>query len=230
MIWFESQVTIHRIRKQPQYTHEGQAMIGLISQGAGYGFTAGTMPGPFLSYLINTTLNQGWRKSIIVIFAPILSDGPIIVLMTFLLSELPNQVQQAIQIVGGLFVLYLAWGAWRQFQARVQIGTSETTSTNSRTLAQAVAMNMLNPNPYIFWGSVTGPLLIKGLEQSIWHGLAFLAAFYGVFMVILVVWVMIFDRARHIDERMTRGILLVTIVVLGLLGASLIGQGLGLRG
>lgn len=200
-------------------------MIPLIVQGIGFGFAAGTSPGPLQSYLISTTLSQGWRGGIVVIFSPLLTDAPIIILMTFILSQLPDLLQRGLQFAGGVFVLVLAWRmfqAWRM-HTLIEIDAPDA-AERQRTLSQAMIMNVLSPGPYIFWGSVTGPLLVQGLEQSVLHGGAFLLAFYGTFMGIMAVLVLIFDRLRRFGVQITRGILLIAILVLGGLGILLVFQ------
>lgn len=200
-------------------------MIPLIAQGIGFGFAAGTSPGPLQSYLISTTLSQGWRGGIVVIFSPLLTDIPIIILMTFILSQLPDLLQRGLQFAGGVFVLILAWRMFQAWRANALIDIdAPDAAERQRTLGQAMVMNVLSPGPYIFWGSVTGPLLVQGLEQSVWHGGAFLLAFYGTFMGIMAAIVLIFDRLRRFGVQITRGILLIAILVLGGLGILLIFQ------
>ena len=204
-------------------------MLGLVGQSIGFGFSAGINPGPLQTFLISTTLSRGWRSGMVITFAPIISDAPIVVLMTVLLHNLPNSTARVIQIVGGLFVLWLAWNTWKALRAGRLIGsavTAEAPAGSGRTLVQAVAMNLLNPNPYIYWGTVTGPILIAGLEESVWHGAAFLLGFYGVFWCVNVVIVLAFDRLRRLDERLTQGALLLSILVLAVLGVVLLTQGI----
>lgn len=202
-------------------------MLGLVTQGISLGFSAGALPGPFLSYLINTTLALGWRKSMIVILTPLLTDGPIILLAIVVLKQLSPEFIRVIQIVGGLYLIWIAFSAWRQFRTGVSLTPTEA-PPQRQTLGKGMVMNWLNPGPYIFWGTITGPLLIKGLELSVWHAGAFLLAFYGTFLGFLAVYVFIFDRLRRLDERATRGVFLITIVVLLFFGLSLIGQGFGI--
>lgn len=202
-------------------------MLGMVTQGISLGFSAGALPGPFLSYLINTTMAFGWRKSLIVILTPLVTDGPIILLAVVLLKQMPPDLIRIIQIVGGLYLVWIAVGAWRQFRKGVSL-TPNDAPPQSRTLGQGMIMNWLSPAPYIFWGTITGPLLIKGLDISIWHGLGFLVAFYGTFLGFLVLYVFIFDRLRRLDERITKVIFLVTIVFLLFFGLSLVGQGIGI--
>lgn len=204
-------------------------MLGLVGQSIGFGFSAGVNPGPLQTFLISTTLSRGWRNGMVVTFAPIISDAPIVLMMTVLLHNIPDSAARVIQIIGGLFLLWLAWNTWKALRAGHLIGgeaSVDPTLGSRRTLAQAVAMNMLNPNPYIYWGTVTGPILIAGLEESVWYGVAFLVGFYGVFWCINVVIVLAFDRLRRLDETLTRNALLLSILVLAVLGVVLLSQGI----
>ncbi len=204
-------------------------MIALISQGCTLGFTAGMSPGPLQTYLIETTLTQGWRKSLIVVISPLVADIPVIALTLLLLAQFPPEFIRAIQIVGGLYVLVLARGAWLNFRAGVLIGGGgEAAAVSERSLlSRAVVVNLLSPGPYIFWGTVNGPLLVQGLRASVFHGAAFLLAFYGTFMLILIGFIAVFNRVRALDARFTRALLLLLTVLLAVFGLSLIGHGIG---
>ena len=82
-----------------------------IIQGPGYGFAAAVKPGPFQTYLISQTLSKGWKRTLPTALAPLLSDGPIITLCLLVLSQVPAWLQRFLYIAGGLFILYLAFGA-----------------------------------------------------------------------------------------------------------------------
>lgn len=200
-------------------------MLEFITQAAGFGFAAGNSPGSLMTFLISTTLSYGWRRGIMVVFSPLITDAPIILVMTFLLSGLPDEVARGIQIVGGAYVLWLAWTGWLAWRkgATITGKVTEAVPASSRaTLMKAAGINLLNPNPYIFWSSVTGPILRDALDVSIWHGLGFLVAFYGMFLMIMTAYVITFDRLRHVDPRVTRALLLISLLVLAALGIQLI--------
>lgn len=201
----------------------------LIVRGVSLGFSAGVLPGPLQAYIINATLTLGWRRSIVVIFSPLITDIPIVALIVFILGQLPSGAIPALRIVGGLFLLWIAYGTWKQYRAGVTIGGNIDANTASqRALLRGVLMNFVSPGPYLFWSTVNGPLLLEGLQQSIWYGIAFLLAFYGTFLGLLAATVFIFDRLRTLDERVTRGLLLLTMVILVWFGMTLITQGIGL--
>src|SRR5512141_2573214 len=89
-----------------------------IVQGIGYGFAAAVQPGPLQTYLISQALMKGWRKALPAALAPLLSDGPIIILCLLVFSQVPAWLQRFLYLAGGLFVIYLAYGAyktWRNF-------------------------------------------------------------------------------------------------------------------
>jgi threonine/homoserine/homoserine lactone efflux protein len=201
-------------------------VLSLISQGVSLGFTAGASPGPLQSYLISTTLAQGWRRGLLVVLTPMLTDAPIIVLAVMVLKELPTGAIRIIQVAGGMYLLWIAYGTLKQLHKSV--GFTSVAVSQRRTIGQALLINWLSPAPYIFWGTITGPLLISAMTLSIWHGIAFLVAFYGAFLGFLVLLVIVFNRVRRLGARIVQGITLVTLAILTIFGLSLIAQGLGL--
>lgn len=202
-------------------------LLTLITRGASLGFTAGVLPGPLQTYLIQTTLTQGWRKALPLIISPLISDLPLIILTVLVLAQFPPEFIRIVQIAGGLFVLWLARGAWLTFRAGGTIGTGgeAVTLTTRQLLTRAVLVNLLSPGPYIFWATVNGPLLVQGARESVVHAAAFLVAFYGTFLAVLAGWVVVFNRVRSLDARLTRGLLLVIAVMLLVFGLTLIAQG-----
>ena len=140
-------------------------MLTFLLQGLTLGFAAGAQPGPFQTYLISQTLSQGWRRTWIAAFAPLFSDGPIVALVLLVLSQVPDWFQRVLQIVGGLFVLYLAWSAYKAWQAFAP-DSDATPQTGPRSLLRAAMMNALSPGPYLFWSLVIGPLITSVTSSS----------------------------------------------------------------
>ena len=58
--------------------------------------------------------------------APLISDGPIIAAVLFVLAQLSKQTLGIIQIAGGLFILYLAYGAYQTIR---QAASKPSTTT-----------------------------------------------------------------------------------------------------
>jgi threonine/homoserine/homoserine lactone efflux protein len=184
-----------------------------IFQGIGYGFAATAQPGPFQTYIISQSLTRGWKHTLPAALAPLVSDGPIIALCLFVLSQIPNWLQRFLYIAGGLFILYLAYGAyqaWKNFDATLP---SAETGTQQSVL-KAAMMNILNPSPYIYWSLVTGPILLRGWRETPANGIGFLAGFYITLVLGLAAVIVLFGVARQMEPRVNRVLLGISAIAL----------------
>ena len=198
-----------------------------------FGLSAAVIPGPLIAYVVNTTLTQGWRRALLVVLAPLITDAPIIVLMTFLLGQMPDEILKLIQLGGGILLLAIAWGARKQYQSGITMNLAEGAApspahSGRRVLLTGIAMNFLSPGPYLFWASVNGPLLVQALDVSALHALAFLLAFYGTFLCGLCGWVLLFHHVGRVRVEHLRMVILATILLLLWFSIDLITDALSL--
>lgn len=192
-------------------------MFAYLLQGLSLGLSGAASPGPFQAFLIGQTLRAGWRRALPAVFAPLFSDGPIILVMLLLLTHLPEGFLRGVRVVGGLYVIYLAWKSFqtfRSFQPAV-----ESAGASSQTLAQAVTVNFLSPGPYIFWSLLAGPALVKGWRVTPAFGVSFLFGFYAAMVGGLALLVGVFSLARQAGPRVNRA--LIGLSALALLGFGL---------
>lgn len=174
-----------------------------ILQGIVYGFAAGVQPGSLQTYIISQTLTKGWKCVFPAAFAPLLSDGPIIAICLLVLSQVPSWLQWFLYMAGGLFVLYLAYGAyqtWKNFDPTIPSAESGT----QKSILNTAFVNILNPAPYIFWTFVTGPILLAGWRETPAYGLGLLLGFYVTFILSLVTIILIFGTVRHLGPKINR--------------------------
>ena len=205
-------------------------MLIYIVQGMTFGFAAGVQPGAFQTYLISQALRNGWRRTLPAIFAPLISDGPIIALVLLVLSQVPPGLVRGLQLAGGLFVLYLATGAFRAWRDFARQEPKEALPVGS-SVFRAALVNLLNPAPYLFWSLVTGPLLITGWRASPANGVGLLVGFYGAMFASLAGITLLFTAARQLGPGVTRGLLGLAALVLAGFGLFQLWQGLAfLRG
>lgn len=188
-----------------------------IIQGVGYGFAAAAQPGPFQTYIISQSLAKGWNKTLIAALAPLVSDPPIVTVCLLILSQVPIWFQRFLYIAGGLFILYLAFGAyraWKNFEVNLPVSASET----GQSLWQAALMNALSPGPYIFWSLVTGPILIRGWRETPIHGIGFLAGFYVTLISGIAFIILVFGIARELGPKVNRALLGISAIALCIFG------------
>ena len=172
-------------------------------RGATLGLSAMATPGPFQAFLVSQTIKNGWRRTLPAALAPLVSDGPIVALMLLLLTQTPDWFLSGIQILGGLFVMYLAWGA---FAAARKMGTSLEVLPEAagQNFLKAALMNMLSPGPYLFWGLLAGPIVIEGWRQSPATGLSFVFGFYLALIGGFAAFVILLGTASRFGPRVSK--------------------------
>jgi threonine/homoserine/homoserine lactone efflux protein len=189
------------------------SLTGYFLQGGGYGLAAAAQPGAFQTFVISQTLINGWRRTLPAALAPLISDGPILVLMLALLTRLPEWTRGVLHLASGVFILYLAAGAvkaWRKFDAAAVVAPT----AGKHGLLKAALMNLISPGPYLFWGLVAGPILLEAWSESPKSGLAFLAGFYAAMIATLAGIILLFGTARQLGPRVHRALLLISAILL----------------
>ncbi len=143
--------------------------------GAVLGLYAGFSPGPLLALTLSETFRHGRSAGMKVALAPVATDLPIILATVFVLSRFSgfHEVLGGVSLVGGGFLVYLAWGCMRTEGGEVEVNGITTGS-----FVRGVLANVLSPHPYLFWFSVGGPLIIRAWEQNATAPLAFVGGFY----------------------------------------------------
>lgn len=190
-------------------------MLTYLTKGIILGATAAAQPGPFQAYLMSEVSRQGWRRTLPAALAPLISDGPIVVFAIWVLSRVPATTLGYMQVTGGLFILYLAF---RAFKSRTTTATESSSDGSSRGVLMASIMNLLNPNPYIFWGTVGGPIVIDGWQEKPAHAIAFLVGMYLFLVGGLALFVVLIGQVGALSEKTNRWLSLGSSLALGMFG------------
>ena len=192
-------------------------MTSYVLLGATYAFAAAVQPGPFQTYLISSTLTRGLRRTLPAVLAPLLSDVPIIALVLLVLTRVPPPVVDALRLAGGLFLLYLAAGAFAAYRqyASPRVGPP---ARAARTVLKGVVINLLNPSPYLSWSLILGPLLLEAWRAAPAYGIALLASFYGTMIAATAAILLPFAGARALGPRVGRSMLGVSAAALAAFG------------
>ncbi len=198
-------------------------MLKHLLLGSGLAFAAAAQPGPLQAFLLTRAASLGWRRTLPACLAPLLSDGPIALLSLTVLSRLPAAFQELLRIAGGLLLVYLAWGAFRQWRRP----TADAPGASApRTLLEAALVNLLNPNPYLGWALVLGPSVLAAWREHPTHGVAMVVAFYGTMSLTLAGLILVAGSTSALGPRFRRGLAGVAALVLAGLGAYLLTSGM----
>lgn len=203
-------------------------MIFFLGAGVVLGLSAGFSPGPLFALVLSHTIRHGVREGIRIAVAPLLTDLPIILVSTFLLTKVAGSRAPlgVISLLGGFFLLYMSHETWT---ARRQ--EPDTNAAGAKSLWKGVITNALSPHPYLFWLTVGVPMIIRGWESGPSAAAAFVAGFYGCLVGSKVFLAALTARSKHLltgnaYRYLMRSLGLILLLFAGLLfrdGLTLLG-------
>jgi threonine/homoserine/homoserine lactone efflux protein len=188
-------------------------MLEYILIGGGFAFAAAAQPGPLQAFLLSRVAAVGWRRTLPAAVAPVISDGPIALIVLTLLHQVARGFETFLRGAGGLVLLYFAvrtFMEWRRFGE----GTEQKGASSPRTLWQAVAVNFVNPGPWIGWSLIIGPVALKAWAETALNAIVLVLSFYVVMVASLVAIIMLLGTTTFLGPRGRRGLLLAAAIVL----------------
>lgn len=193
----------------------------LPAQAALLGLSAAASPGPFQAVLLERAARVGPRRALPLALVPLASDPPVVVACLFALSGLPSGFVTALRLLGGALLCWLGATALRAL-ARPGAGEAEgggagseaSGPSNGRPAAggsqrgfwSAALVNLLNPNAWLFWSLVGGPLLAAALRASAAEALLFLGCFYAPLTLTNGALVLAFGGVGRLGPRAARAL------------------------
>jgi threonine/homoserine/homoserine lactone efflux protein len=198
------------------------SLTGLASQGALLGLSAAAQPGPFQGYLVAQSLRNGAARSLPLALVPFLSDPPIVAAVLAVLNQVPDHLLRWLHLAGGGVVLWLGAGALR---AALSPRAPSAAGPPVRGLVRATLVNLTNPNAWIFWSAVGGPILTAAWRASPLRALGFLGAFYLLLTGGNAALVFLAGRAAAAGPRLARTLGVVSGVALCAFGLWQVARG-----
>ncbi len=128
-----------------------------------FGLAGGFKPGPLGIVVIQQTLEHGLKSGLRASLAPVITDGPII-LTAFVLLKHFKDISLFIGLLNLIGGLYLLWIAIKILKIQ-EINISQSLGT-SKSLTTAIKINLLSPNPYLFWFTVGGTYIVSGTKAE----------------------------------------------------------------
>jgi hypothetical protein len=77
-----------------------------------------------------------------------------------------------------------------------------------------VAVNIVNPGPYIGWSLVLGPVALQAWAEAPIKAVMLIASFYVVMVVSLALFILLLGTTSFMGARVRRALLLAAAVVL----------------
>ena len=193
-------------------------MIFYLVMGITFGFASAVQPGPMQTFLVSKALTHGWRHTLPLICAPVVSDIPIIALVLLILNAVPEWASHVLHLAGGIFLIYLALGALKTFR-NYKMNQPVPLQSTTQNFFKAITVNLLNPNPYLAWSLILGPLLLQAWREASGHGIALAAGFYFSLVLTSAAIILAFAAIRRLGTRVSR-------ILIGVSAAALAGFGI----
>ena len=160
------------------------------------GLSAGLTPGPLTALVISQTLRFGFREGAVVGLAPILTDGPLVIISAVAITQ-AGEVEGFLGILslaGAAFLGYLAWDSL----AASALALEDAAAEAPKSLRKSLVANMLNPHAYLFWFVLGGPLVARSVELGGPRPWVFLIVFFACLVGAKITIAWIVARTRHL--------------------------------
>jgi threonine/homoserine/homoserine lactone efflux protein len=187
--------------------------LSYFLMGIMFGLGAGLTPGPLMTLVFTETLKHGTKEGLKISMAPLITDLPIILLSSLLLSRISgfDKLIGIISLIGAGYIIFLG------FQSITFSGIAMDQDVPApQSIRKGILANIFNPNPYVFWVSVGAPIVIKALDVSILAAFSFLFAMYFCLVGSKMLTALILGKSRQFLKNR------YYIYILRLLGVALL--------
>ena len=170
-------------------------LIGSLAfAGAILGVVEGVKPGPLLTMVIRETLSGGLRAGVRTAAAPIFTDGPLVIVSLLAAGWISTQptILIAISILGAGYLLKMGLECFT-----IEPPPSDLAGIDvSDSFKRGILTNLLNPNVYIFWFLIGGPLMASVADEEPLAPVAYAMTFLVSIIMVKSLIALAFDRTR----------------------------------
>ena len=173
---------------------EADLVLGLALAGITLGVVEGVKPGPLLTTVIKETLTNGFRGGIRAASAPFFTDGPLILFSIFMAGYIADQplLFCGIAVLGAIFLTRMGMECFNP-----EIPYIDATDIDlTQSLKKGILTNLLNPNAYIFWLLIGGPLMATAADSEPIAPFAYAISFLVSIVLVKITIAYFFSKAQ----------------------------------
>jgi len=160
---------------------ETDLILGLAIAGATLGLVEGIKPGPLLTMVIRETLSGGLRAGLWTAAAPIFTDGPLVIFSLFAAAWIATNPSAllVITLAGAIFLAQMGYECFGLEPPNMD----EDAPPPTGSFLRGIITNLLNPNVYVFWFLIGGPLMASAADEEILAPIAYAITFLVTIML-----------------------------------------------
>ena len=177
------------------------------------GFSGAMMPGPLLTVTVSETIRKGFSSGPLLIVGHAIIELILVVALTLGLSQVLSQpfVTQIIAIVGGTFLLWLAFGMLKgvvKRTVRLETETADAGKRRSPRVLTGALVSIANPYWSLWWATVGLAYVLTAMRL----GLPGVLAFYTGHILADFIWygaisAVVGTGRRFVTERIYRSLI-----------------------
>ena len=173
---------------------EADLVIGLALAGVTLGIVEGVKPGPLLTTVIKETLTNGFKGGIRAASAPFFTDGPLILFSIFMAGYIADQplLFGGIAVLGAIFLTRMGMECFNPVIPDIDATDIDLT----QSLKKGILTNLLNPNAYIFWLLIGGPLMATAADSEPTAPFAYAISFLVSIVLVKISIAYFFSKAQ----------------------------------
>jgi hypothetical protein len=195
--------------------------MDLLLLGAGMGMVGGLFPSPLHMIALSQVALGRWGRAInVLIGAPLLVDGCLLLVTCFFYRFIPAGIAHFVAYIGGMLLIGFAGFALWEMRGKSQQEMANSASLTYASLSVALLAEVASPGTWVYWLTIAGPILAEGRERGYGHAVPFfvggLIGFYGaaIFTLCLLAW------GAGLNKQFQRHLFLAANLLLLLMGFS----------
>jgi hypothetical protein len=195
--------------------------MDLFILGAGMGIVGGLFPSPLHMIALTQVALGRWLRAIgVLIGAPLVVDGCLLLVTCFFYRFVPSQIAHDVAYVGGTVLIgFASYSLW-ELRRKTPKELASSASMSMATVSVALLAEVSSPGTWVYWLTIAGPILAEGRQRGYGHVVPFfvggLVGFYGAALITLclLAW------SAGLHARFKQNLYLVANVLLLLMGIS----------
>ena len=192
---------------------ETDLILGLAIAGTTLGIVEGIKPGPLLTMVIRETLSGGLRAGLWTAAAPIFTDGPLVIFSLFAAAWIATNPSAllVITLAGAIFLAQMGYECFGLEPPNMD----EDAPPPTGSFLRGIITNLLNPNVYVFWFLIGGPLMASAADEEILAPIAYAITFLVTIMLTKATIAYVIHRASgNISATVYRRLLAICGIVM----------------